>query len=382
MSDTVFMRHALSLAGQPVRSPSPNPRVGAVIVRDGAIVGRGFHEGPGLQHAEEMAVREAGDAARGATLYCTLEPCSHSGPGKHRPPCAPLIVKSGIRRVVVAHLDTNPQVCGNGVALLAGAGLEVSTGIEADAAIEINAGFNTWMALRRPYVHLKVAQSLDGRLAAADGSSSWITDEQARAHAQSERGQCDAVVVGIRTVLADDPLLTVRYGPKRSPVAVVFDSHARLPLSSRLVGERPGETILVTTAHAPHDQVEALKRVGVTVLCVDGGADGLEIADALRQLAAHGVRSLYVEGGRTLIASFLAAGLYDRLTCYVAPLLIGGPNVAIEPSQAASIEDAVRLERARSEVIADQALLTGFRPGWWSAVYEAMKEATYVHRTD
>lgn len=379
VSDTYFMQHALSLADVPQESPSPNPRVGAVLVRDGTIVASGFHTGPGFEHAEEMAIRAAGDAAHGTTLYCTLEPCSHSGHGKHRPPCAPLIARSGVRRVVIAQLDPNPRVKGNGREILERAGIEVIVGVAFDDAIAQNAGFNTWMAIGRPFVHIKVAQSLDGRLAALDGSSAWITGTDAREQSHRGRGECDAVVVGIGTVLADDPLLTVRHGAPRRPSAVVFDSRARLPGSSRLVRERARETIVVVAPAAPCERVAALEREGVTVVRTEGSEDSIDLPEALEALGSFGIRSLYVEGGKNLIQAFLQADLYDRISAYIAPVLLGGPGIALEPPAATSMDDAVRLERARCKTIGSQAYLTGYRPGWWARIREAMEEVCNVY---
>lgn len=368
MSDSFFMQRALELADEPVRSPSPNPRVGAVLVRDGEIVAEGYHSGPGHEHAEETAIRTAGDAATGSTLYCTLEPCSHCGAGKRRPPCAPLVVGSGVRRAVIAQLDPNPMVRGNGIAILEAAGIDVSVGTLAAEAVELNAGFNTWMALARPFVHIKTAQSLDGRIAAADGSSRWITDEEARRRVHRERGRHDAVVVGIGTVIADDPLLSMRDGTGRRPAAVVLDRRARTPISSRLVRERAGETIVVTGPAAPESAIAALRAAGVRVLEASG--DGA--ASQLRALGGIGILSLYVEGGRTLTTALLESGLFDQITTYHAPVLIGGDAVALEPPAAATMDRSIRLEAARAEVVGPQAVISGFRPGWRESICDAM----------
>lgn len=383
MSDSYFMQRALELANQPARSPSPNPRVGAVLVRDGEIVAEGYHVGPGHEHAEEMAIRAAGEAATGSTLYCTLEPCSHCGGGKRRPPCAPLVVRSGIRRAVIAQLDPNPMVRGNGVAILEAAGIDVSVGELAAEAVELNAGFNTWMALSRAFVHIKTAQSLDGRIAAADGGSRWITDEAARRRVHAERGRHDAVLVGIGTVLADDPLLNARDGSGRNPAAVVLDRDARLPLDSRLVLERARETIVVTGPSPPVARRAALRATGVRLL----EAPDADITSQIRALGTMGILSLYVEGGRTVTNTLLESGLYDRITTYHAPLLIGGGTTALEPPAAATMEQTVRLEAARAEVIGSQAVISGFRPGWRESICHAMgrhgapaaKEVAYVH---
>ena len=389
MSDILFMKHALDLAARPGASPSPNPRVGAVVVRDGVILGEGFHTGPGTPHAEEAALRSAGPSARGAVLYCNLEPCSFTGNGKRRPPCAPLIIRSGIRRVVISQLDPNPKVYGGGKKMLEEAGVEVRTGLDVDVAVVLNAGFNTFMTLGRPYVHIKCAQSLDGRIAAADGSSRWITGADARDHVHRERGLHDAVAVGIETVLRDDPSLTVRRGPPRRPAAVVLDSRARLSADSRLVRDRPHETFVVAGPYAPSERTEPLERLGVRVLRARGCEQGIDLGSALELLAREGILSLYVEGGSRVISSFLRAGLYDRITSYIAPLLIGGRHIGLDPPPAAAIDSAVRLERANCEAMGVQAVLSGYRPGWWERILYAVdprersvpKEAADVYGT-
>lgn len=390
MQDSFFMQHALELADQPERSTSPNPRVGAVLVRDGIVVSKGYHAGPGFEHAEEVAIREAGDAARGATLYCTLEPCSHSGRGKRRPPCAPLIVRSGVRRVVIAQLDPNPRVRGNGKALLEDAGITVTVGLSADQAIELNSGFNTRMSLGRPFIHIKAAQSLDGRVAASDGSSRWITDAVAREHVHVQRGRHDAVLIGIGTALADDPLLNVRSGPPRQPRAVVLDSAAQLPLDGRLAATRAAETIVVVGPDAVESRILTLEREGVRVLRTRSSTEhGVNLDEALELLGAADILSLYVEGGRRVVSSLLEAGLFDQLTSFIAPVLIGGPNGGLEPPAAATMEAAMRLDRVRSEVIGDQAMISGYRPGWWESIHSTTgqandresREVSNVHRS-
>ena len=369
MLDSFSMRRVLQLAAGPARSPSPNPRVGALVVKSGHVVGTGFHNGPGTKHAEEVALEAAGAAARGATLYCNLEPCAHSTPAKHRPPCVPLIARSGVRRVVISHLDPNPAVQGRGKAILERAGIEVSVGVESREALELNAGFATYMMLGRPFVHIKVAQSLDGRLAAADGSSAWITNNEARADGHIERGRCDAVAVGVGTVLADNPLLSVRHGPARRPLAVVFDSKARTPTTTRLLAERPRETLVVVGPGADADRRRGIESTGARVL------EALDLPGALEALAELGIRSLFVEGGRRLIASFLKARLYDRITCYIAPMLLGGTNNALEASVATTMDKAVRLAWSRSRVIGNQAVVTGYRPEWVERVEAATQVA-------
>lgn len=386
MSDnTQIMQKALALAQLPVHSPSPNPRVGALVIRDGHVVGQGWHPGPGQEHAEETALREAGEAAAGSTLFCTLEPCSHSGGGKHRPPCAPLIVRAGVSRVVIGQLDPNPRVRGRGAQILRDAGIAVEIGVLQQQSILLNPGFNTMMALGRPFVHCKVATSLDGRLASGDGGSSWITGSAARDWTHAQRGAADAVLVGIGTVLADDPLLTARSGPERHPRAVVLDSRARIPLESALVRRRAAETLLIAGPNAPHERVAALERVGVRVRLSEAVG---EAAGVLEILANEGILSVFVEGGAAVLRSFLRADLFDRLTVAIAPVLLGGHSLALDPPPAPTMDRAMRLASSRTIAVDPDVIVDGYRPGWLEAVHCAMdagcsmdlEEDAHVHR--
>jgi len=360
VSDLVFMRRALELAEGAAGLTSPNPMVGAVVVRDSVIVGEGFHAGPGQPHAEIEALRAAGGRARGATLYLSLEPCAHQG---RTPPCAPALVRAGLARVVVATGDPNPLVNGRGIETLRRAGIAVEVGLlEAEARAQ-NRGFFTWITARRPHVTLKTAMTLDGKLADAHGGSRWITGEAARAEAHRLRSRADAVVVGIGTALADDPELTVRLGTPwpREPYRVVVDSQARLPADARLIrAGTPSRAVVAVGPRADARRAHALEAAGATVVeCPDGGG-GVDLRHLLTWLAAREVTSLLLEGGGGLNAGFIESGLVDRVAVFVAPLVLGGRS-AVTPVEGGgrALKEALRIVRATSRWIGEDLLIEG-----------------------
>jgi diaminohydroxyphosphoribosylaminopyrimidine deaminase/5-amino-6-(5-phosphoribosylamino)uracil reductase len=334
-----------------------------VVVRGGTVVGEGFHEGPGLPHAEVMALRAAGEAARGATLVCTLEPCSHHG---RTPPCTDAIMAAGVARVVVGAADPLEARRGQGARVLEGAGIEVAVaqGEDAEVCREINAAFMTWAVTGRPMVMLKLATSLDGKVATAAGESRWISGPEARRIVHRWRADCDAVAVGIGTALADDPELTARdvEGPVRQPARVVFDSRARLPLDSALVrGASQAPVIVVTGPEAPAESVSALARSGLDVISTRSADRSAAIDEALLALGRREIQSLLVEGGAGLAGALLAAGAVDRVAWFVAPLLIGGtgaPGAVGDPGVLA-LADAPRLRDVAIERVGDDVLVTG-----------------------
>ncbi|MEZ0285206.1 MAG: bifunctional diaminohydroxyphosphoribosylaminopyrimidine deaminase/5-amino-6-(5-phosphoribosylamino)uracil reductase RibD, partial [Thermoleophilia bacterium] len=304
---------------------SPNPLVGAVVLRDAATVAEGWHEGPGLPHAEAAALAAAGEAARGATMVCTLEPCSHHG---RTPPCADALVAAGVARVVIGAADPLERDRAQGREVLRAAGIEVAVanGAEAEACAELNAPFLTWALTGLPHVTLKLATSLDGKIATAGGESQWITGPEARALVHRWRADHDAVGVGLGTAIADDPRLTARdvEGPVRQPARVVFDSAARLPLRSALVHGAPeARLIVLAAAGAPPERVAALEAAGAEVAHLEGGP-AQRVAAGLRALGERGIQSLLVEGGAELAGALVAAGAVDRVAWFLAPMLIGG----------------------------------------------------------
>jgi diaminohydroxyphosphoribosylaminopyrimidine deaminase / 5-amino-6-(5-phosphoribosylamino)uracil reductase len=318
--DEKWMDRALALAVLGLGETNPNPAVGALVVKHGRVVGQGHHARAGGPHAEVIALRRAGRAAQGATLYVTLEPCSHTG---KTPPCAPLVAASGVRQVVVAMRDPNPRVDGRGLRALQRSGLQVKVGVREDAARRLNRSFVTAQTKRRPHVLLKAALTLDGRIATASGDSKWITGPRERAQARALRRLYDAVLVGIGTVLADDPLLLPSPRLKRPLVRVVLDSRLRLPLRGRLVRSARRGPILVL-GHENARRRRALEARGITVRTDRRSKGPLDLRFVLRALWAEGVRSVMVEGGAEVLGSFLRARLFDEVALFRAPLLLGG----------------------------------------------------------
>ena len=306
--------------------------VGAVIVKDGQIVGEAYHRKPGEPHAEVLALHQAGPKARGGVLYVTLEPCCHTA--KRTPPCVPLLIQSGLARVCVAMVDLNPQVNGRGILTLKQANLSVSVGVLEKEARHLNEVYGYWITTGRPFVILKGAMTLDGKIATSTGESLWITGERARQDVHHLRSQVDAIMVGARTVLADDPELSVR-GKQlttrtrvgRQPVRVVLDSQLRIPLKARIfqwIGEQP--TILCTTTQAPPKKIHLLRERGVQVWVFRQQAGMVPFKACLSRLGQHGLTSVLLEGGSTVNASALQKGLVNRVRLYMAPTLLGGQD--------------------------------------------------------
>jgi diaminohydroxyphosphoribosylaminopyrimidine deaminase/5-amino-6-(5-phosphoribosylamino)uracil reductase len=349
------MLRAIALADS-IAFTSPNPRVGAVLVRGEEVVGEGTHRGAGHPHAEIEAL-EAADHLEGSTLYVNLEPCVHHG---RMPPCAPAVVRSGIERVVIAHEDPDPRVAGRGIRALRAAGIEVTTGVLEAAAREINIAYLTHRITGRSFVRLKLALSLDGRLAAPDGSARWITGRGARRRAHEGRARADAILVGAGTVLADDPSLTAReVGSDRQPIRIVVDGAGRVPASARLFSE-PGDCILATTRRAPHDVVLAWKEAGADVIVVDEGEDEVSLPALLDELGRRDLLEIYCEGGARLATSLLSQGLVDRLEIHRGAVLIGEGGPAIG-ELAHTMDDASRWRVVSDSRIEDD-LVTIYAP--------------------
>jgi diaminohydroxyphosphoribosylaminopyrimidine deaminase/5-amino-6-(5-phosphoribosylamino)uracil reductase len=323
-SDYEHMARALRLAERGLYTTDPNPRVGCVLVREGAVVGEGWHDRAGGPHAEIVALELAGERARGATAYVTLEPCCHHG---RTPPCSDALVRAGVKRVVAAMPDPNPRVAGKGLEQLAQAQIEVESGLLAAQAEALNPGFVMRMRHGRPMVRCKLAMSLDGRTAMASGESKWITGEAARQDVHRLRARSSAIVTGIGTVLADDPSMTVRLsdpvpdGKGRQPLRVVLDPHLSMPETARMLS-LPGRTLIVTATDEPALQ-ETLAQAGAEVLSLPARADAIDLPGLLAHLAAEEVNEVLLETGATLSGAMLKAGLIDELVLYVAPHLMG-----------------------------------------------------------
>ncbi|HXA97068.1 MAG TPA: bifunctional diaminohydroxyphosphoribosylaminopyrimidine deaminase/5-amino-6-(5-phosphoribosylamino)uracil reductase RibD [Candidatus Dormibacteraeota bacterium] len=360
MDDSRWMARALALAARGRGLTSPNPMVGAVVVQDGRVVGERYHERAGGPHAEAAALAEAGARARGATLYVTLEPCNHVG---RTPACVEAVVRAGVRRVVAATRDPNPRVAGDGAGVLREAGIEISLGCLEREARDLNRVFFTAMERQRPHVTLKWAMTLDGKVAAADRSSRWITGEAARREAHRLRSQSDAIVTGIGTVLADDPALTVRLDRPwpREPYRVVVDSRARLPLGATLLHTGTLARVLVAVGEeAPAARIAAIEASGATVLQCKSRDGRVDVGALCAQLFALDVIGVLLEAGSELTGSFVQAGLADRVAVFVAPKLLGGaaaPSPAGGPGLA--LGEALRLTDLTVRPLGDDWLFEG-----------------------
>lgn len=350
-----FMRVALREAARGLGRTSPNPAVGAVLVKNGRVVARGHHARAGGPHAEVVALHAAGAQARGADLYTTLEPCDHFG---KTPPCSVAILEAGVRRVFVGSRDPNPVVNGRGIARLRKGGVEVETGVLEDACDALNAHWFRYITARRPYVTLKAAVTLDGKLATRTGDSRWVSGPEARAWVHRLRDRVDAVLVGAGTARADDPLLTARLpgGRGRDPIRVVLDTDLSLPPRLRLL--HPESAAPTIVAHAARRARRF--RPGVEALACRRGPGGVDLADLLAKLGARGVTHLLVEGGAEVNARFLAAGLVDRVALFVAPRIVGADGVSwVAGRGPARMDAALRLEDLAFERIGDDLLVTG-----------------------
>jgi diaminohydroxyphosphoribosylaminopyrimidine deaminase/5-amino-6-(5-phosphoribosylamino)uracil reductase len=329
-------------------------------VREGALVGEGFHRAAGQPHAEVEALAAAGAAARGATLYVTLEPCAHHG---RTPPCVHGVIAAGVRRVVIATTDPNPLVEGRGIAALREAGVEIVTGVLEREAVALNRVFLTAMRERRPHVTLKAAATLDGKIADVHGVSKWITGERARLEAHRLRREADAIVVGIGTVLADDPALTVRLDEPwpREPLRVVLDSRARTPVAARLVqGPTRSRALIAVGAGAPVERVRALESAGVHVVSCPGAEGRVSPERLLAELFSREIRGVLVEGGTAVATAFLDAGLVDRVAIFLAPALLGGraaPSILAGPGR--ELKRAVALDGVEVRQISGDLLIEG-----------------------
>jgi diaminohydroxyphosphoribosylaminopyrimidine deaminase/5-amino-6-(5-phosphoribosylamino)uracil reductase len=362
-ADAGYLRAALDLARQGRALASPNPAVGAVLVRGGEVVGRGFHTWAGVKHAEILALEEAGERARGATLYINLEPCCHQG---RTGPCTAALIEAGVARVVAAMEDPNPLVAGAGLRQLRAAGIqaEVASAFAAEAA-KLNEAFVHFMRTRLPLVTLKAALTLDGKIAAPDDNRGWITSERARAHVQQIRHDSDAILTGIGTVLADDCLLTDRTGlPRSRPLLrIVLDSRLRLPLDSQMVRSAAGDLLVVGTSAAPVERRAALESRGIEVLILDGRDGRSDLRGTIEAVAWRQYQSVLIEAGAKVNWAALETGVADKIFFYYAPKILGGLEslpIAGGAGRRRRV-DAIRVYRTQVHAIApDEFAVEGF----------------------
>ena len=357
-----YMELALELARKALGRTSPNPMVGAVVVKDGRIVGKGYHARAGTPHAEIHALREAGEDASGATLYVTLEPCCHHG---RTGPCTEAVIQAGIKKVVMAMADPNPLVAGKGAQKLRASDIEVSCGVLEAEARRLNEVFIKYISTGLPYVVLKTAMTLDGKIATAGGESKWITGPRAREQVHQLRDRYDAILVGIGTVLADDPSLTARLPDRegRDPVRVILDSRAATPPGAKILTQNSeAQTIIVTTGEAPQGNVEQLENAGAVVLKMSGNSAGIALPDLLRELAKREITSVLVEGGARVNGSFVRDKLVDKVFWYIAPKIIGGSKAPC-PVGGPGIEllkDALQVENIEVHKLGNDICIEGY----------------------
>jgi diaminohydroxyphosphoribosylaminopyrimidine deaminase/5-amino-6-(5-phosphoribosylamino)uracil reductase len=359
MDNEYWMRRALRLAEKGRGRTSPNPMVGAILVRDGRLVGEGYHAKAGEAHAEIVALQQAKEEARGSTLYLNLEPCTHYG---KTPPCTPQVIESGVIRVVIGMEDPNPLVKGKGIEMLRKAGLHLEVGILEKECQRLNEAFCKYILKKEPFVILKVAATLDGKLATRNGDSKWISGEASRRFVQKLRDQVDGVLVGIGTVLKDNPQLTARIRGGRDPYRIVLDSRLKIPEEAKVIGISPSKAIIATTELAPKDKIEKLEKRGVRILILDSQEGKINLKSCLSKLGEIGMMSLLVEGGSQVNGSFLDEGLIDKLLLFLSPKLIGDHQALgiFAGRGACSLDEAVSLKGMKTKRIGEDILLEGY----------------------
>ena len=363
-ADREYMTRALALAARAQGQTSPNPMVGAVLVKKGRVLSEGYHRRAGSDHAEIVALKAAGERARGATLYVTLEPCCHTG---RTGPCTDALIEAGIADVHFATVDPNPHVAGRGARRLRAAGIGVHAGLLREESRRLNEDYFTFHRTGRPFVTLKIAQTIDGRVATGDGHSQWITDKAARAEGHRLRASVDAVLTGGETVRRDNPSLTVRYVKGDNPYRLVVSSSLDLPQNSHVIRKNADHnTVLVSTSRAIEKFAKLKHRANLTYWSVKSAGRGkLDLADALAQAAEFGIQSILIEAGPSLTTAFLKQGLVDKVVCFVAPKILGKGKEAIGDLKARKITDALQLTRATTTAVGRDFMITGYiREGW------------------
>jgi diaminohydroxyphosphoribosylaminopyrimidine deaminase/5-amino-6-(5-phosphoribosylamino)uracil reductase len=357
--DEYWMRRVLRLAQKGRGRTSPNPMVGAVLVKDGNAVGEGYHAKAGEAHAEIVALHQAKGGARGAILYLNLEPCTHFG---KTPPCAPQVIEAGVQRVVIGMEDPNPLVKRKGIEMMRKAGLDMEVGILEEECRKLNEAFCKYILEKEPFVILKVAATLDGKIATRQGDSKWISGEASKRFVHRLRDQVDGVLVGIGTILKDDPQLTARIRGGRDPYRIVLDSQLRIPEEAKVIGISPSKVIIATTELAPRDKTEKLEKRGIRILILDSQEGKINLKSCLCKLGEIGMMSLLVEGGSQVNGSFLDEGLIDKLLLFLAPKLMGDPQALgiFGGKGACSLEEAVSLREMKRRRIGEDILLEGY----------------------
>lgn len=360
--DTKYMKRALELAEKGMGYTNPNPLVGAVIVKDGRIIGEGYHQVYGSHHAEVNAFKNAVEDVRGATMYVTLEPCSHYG---KTPPCANAIVEKGIKKVVIGLTDPNPLVAGKGIKILQDNGIEVVTGVLEEAGKKLNEIFLKYITTKLPFCIMKTAMTLDGKIASRTGDSRWVTGELSRKYVHQLRHRVAGIMVGIGTVLADDPMLTTRleHGKGSDPVRIIVDSSAGIPLEARVLNpESDAGTIIAVTEKAPKDKLKALEEKGAEIIAAPLKNERVDLTYLMRALGERKIDSVLLEGGSELNYAALEAGIVDKVNAFIAPKIIGGSGAKtpVGGEGKAYMRDSILLNRINVQRFGDDIMIEGY----------------------
>lgn len=357
--DEKYMRLAMQLAGNAIGRTSPNPLVGAVIVKDNRVVGCGWHRKAGTPHAEVHALNQAGELAQGADVYVTLEPCAHYG---KTPPCAKALVEAKVKNVYGGLLDVNPKVAGKGFKILEDAGIHVEYGFLQDELRKQNEVFFKWIEHKKPFIVLKAAMTLDGKIATATGQSKWITNETSRAYGYKLRDIYDGIMVGINTVIEDNPMLTARVGGGKNPIRIVVDSSLKIDINANVVQDKSAKTIIATTDKADKDKILKLQAQDVDVIVVDKDKnDKVDIEKLLDILGQQNICSILVEGGATLSGSFVAKKLVDKVYFFIAPKIVGGKEAKtpVAGTGILNLQEALALKDIQIEKLEENILIIG-----------------------
>jgi diaminohydroxyphosphoribosylaminopyrimidine deaminase/5-amino-6-(5-phosphoribosylamino)uracil reductase len=359
-SDETYMKMALELAAKGIGRTSPNPAVGAVLVKNKKVISSDYHRRAGTPHAEVLAIKKAGLKAKGATLFVTLEPCCHRD--KKTPPCTGAIIKAKIKKVVVAMIDPNPKVAGKGITELRRAGIDTETGVMKEAAMRLNESFITFITTGRPFIILKVAQSLDGKIATSRGESKWITGPEARTYVHELRRSVDAVLVGVSTVRKDNPSLDCRIRGCRNPYRVIVDSSLKIPAGSKVLRHGDGKTIIATTKKAPARKIKQLRARGHTVLVLKEKAGRVDLKSLVKELGKLEIMSLMIEGGSTINAAALSQRIVDKVIFFCAPKIIGGVDsfTSVGGVSPASLKKIHSVRNLTSTKTGDDILIEGY----------------------
>ena len=360
MSDKFYMQKALALAARGKGRTSPNPMVGALIVKGDKIIAAGYHRKAGTAHAEAAALKKAGPRAKGATLYINLEPCCHTE--KRTPPCTKAVIQSGIKEVVIAMIDPNPKVAGKGLKELRKAGIKTRTGIMKAAAQKLNEVFIKHITRKKPFVILKIAQSLDGKIATARGESKWITGPEARERVHKLRNEVDALLVGIGTVKKDNPSLDCRIRGGKNPYRIIVDSRLQIPLNSRVLKHDDGKTIIATTGKADKMKLASLKQRGTRVLVIRDKAGRVGLNSLMNELNRLGITSVMIEGGSSIAASALSDRIVDKVMFFTAPKIIGGIDAvpSVGGNSPTLLKNAIKLKDMQTVKLGEDILIEGY----------------------